>query len=888
MVTIRSPAFIALLGWWLSVLTYSATADQTTFDCPMRQQMLQYAHKLQPWRSTHAFQQIADALNGAKEAQHCNVSLPDELLSKDGYHNGDGHPRNIPFVPTPESGSQYYVDTVHGIDTNSGTAPNQAFKTIQKAVEVSRGSSVERPVTVLLLAGTYYMSDEALSLGSADNNLSFQNYQGAEVWLSGARLITPEWKAYNVSPGVQWDVVTNLNAFFGEAPSKNLVNNGTYSTWELCEAACQKNGSCNTFIWCAQHPGYVNQCWFRFDHQWALHADKNIVSGHKVFGPNVYVADLSGLGIASIKGLRVNGSRAIRARFPNANPEEGFGSTLHPKYLPNTLPAEPDYTVAPTTPFRNTSDSYQYYTVGVGGPCSEYDPPASYWASPKDVVRGHGVYMPSHPSGFVGDPSMFPNMPYKDPTTAVVHCWRTAHWFSLMYSIKSYDETSTNFTFDKGGFQGAEGDPKHAEMYIENVFEELDFPMEWFYDEHTQMLYYFHNGTGAPPADLVFEVVQNQVLVNMTGTQQLPVRNISFTGINFRDTAYTYLEPHGVPSGGDWGLQRTGAIFLEGTEHVMFDSCIFERLDGIGVMISGYNRYATVTRSEFVWIGDSAIASWGYTSGVPKVPGVGWDGTDGNHPRYNQITYNLVHELGIWEKQSSFYFQAKSCMNNIRGNIHYNGPRAGVNFNDGFGGGSNLTENVLFNTCRESGDHGPFNSWDRQVFTFILDEAGQPTTTKRFDNIAYNYILDNYDSQEGIDNDDGSAYYETHHNVFVYSGNGMKNDFNGHDNHHHNNIYAYVGHGFGICGQREGHVDMFYNNTLVQTRDGDYGNPACSGPGKTVVHDNSVYTPTGSVTECRMSLADWQKQGNDPGTTAAKYPEDNVLLHEISTLLEID
>ena len=115
----------------------------------------------------------------------------------------------------------------------------------------------------------------------------------------------------------------------------------------------------------------------------------------------------------------------------------------------------------------------------------------------------------------------------------------------------------------------------------------------------------------------------------------------------------------------------------------------------------------------------------------------------------------------------------------------------------------------------------------------------------------------------------------------------MKNDFDGHDNHHHNNIYAYVGKGFGICGQREGHEDYYYNNTVVMTRDGDYGNPKCSGPGKTVVHDNHIFTPTGKVTECGMSLSDWQKQGNDPGSTAAAFPEDNMLLQQIKTLLQI-
>jgi len=78
-----------------------------------------------------------------------------------------------------------------------------------------------------------------------------------------------------------------------------------------------------------------------------------------------------------------------------------------------------------------------------------------------------------------------------------------------------------------------------------------------------------------------------------------------------------------MPSGGDWALQRMGALFFEGTENTLVDSCIFERLDGNGIMISGYNRNVTIQKNEFAWIGDTAIASWGYTSGT-NVPGMRW------------------------------------------------------------------------------------------------------------------------------------------------------------------------------------------------------------------------------------------------------------------------
>ena len=69
-------------------------------------------------------------------------------------------------------------------------------------------------------------------------------------------------------------------------------------------------------------------------------------------------------------------------------------------------------------------------------------------------------------------------------------------------------------------------------------------------------------------------------------------------GCRFRDAAYAYLDPHGMPSGGDWALQRTGAVFVQGTRSTLIDGCTFTKLDGNAVLISAYNRNATIQRSE--------------------------------------------------------------------------------------------------------------------------------------------------------------------------------------------------------------------------------------------------------------------------------------------------
>merc|ERR1712130_908350 len=86
--------------------------------------------------------------------------------------------------------------------------------------------------------------------------------------------------------------------------------------------------------------------------------------------------------------------------------------------------------------------------------------------------------------------------------------------------------------------------------------------------------------------------------------------------------------------------------------------------------------------------------------------------------------------------------------------------------------------------------------------------------------------------------------------ISIYSGNGMKNDFGGHDNHHYNNVYAYVGRGLGICSQVPGHEDYFYGNkVIIGKANPPLGNYACNDP-KTVVHDNEIYTSDGKATEC--------------------------------------
>ena len=74
-----------------------------------------------------------------------------------------------------------------------------------------------------------------------------------------------------------------------------------------------------------------------------------------------------------------------------------------------------------------------------------------------------------------------------------------------------------------------------------------------------------------------------KVLLNVSGTKEAPGTGVTVKGITFRDAAPTFMAPHGMPSAGDWCLQRSGAIFLEGTEGVTIEGCKVIRCDWVSM-----------------------------------------------------------------------------------------------------------------------------------------------------------------------------------------------------------------------------------------------------------------------------------------------------------------
>jgi hypothetical protein len=213
-----------------------------------------------------------------------------------------------------------------------------------------------------------------------------------------------------------------------------------------------------------------------------------------------------------------------------------------------------------------------------------------------------------------------------------------------------------------------------------------------------------------------------------------------------------------------------------------------------------------------------------------------------------------MRELGIFQKQSSGVGHNKAAKTTITSNIMFNMPRAAINFNDGLGGGDLVERNLIFNTCRESGDHGPINSWDRQPFLTKL-RNGTATFVPLNRTITRNFIVANYGASQGVDNDDGSSWYHIKSNVF-YTAEGFKMDYGGHDSLFEDNLVMSYPDKKGKCvgfgGFFPGHGHIVRGNTCLVSRSDDaiIYLSKCNGS-NAILHNNFYFTPNGSATvEC--------------------------------------
>ena len=328
-----------------------------TLDCAVKNLAWDFAKRLLPRQGT-----FLSAYN-ALQLEDCNISLSSGRRYKT-------HPFLNQTVIN-QNAMEIYVAT-NGNDSNSGTI-DKPLKTLQQAVRLlrlERGTGQQG--IIYLRSGSYYL-DKTIDLGSEDSNLVISGYNNENVVVSGGKEYQFSWKEIVNEMG---PVQPNVNTIYGTIQHAGDSNGkavfyGKVDNHTECQDACEKNSSCFAFTWHDDAFGdFAYMCYFRVDGLWVRTPEEGTYSGKKL---KLYMADLKDQSPNTFTTLFINGRRAIRARYPDGNPEMMGLHTDPTGYILSAqrwLPPEekPDAVEINIQSPERTGTHFPQFYIGVGGP----------------------------------------------------------------------------------------------------------------------------------------------------------------------------------------------------------------------------------------------------------------------------------------------------------------------------------------------------------------------------------------------------------------------------------------------------------------------------------------------------------------------------------------
>ncbi|MGI9137777.1 MAG: right-handed parallel beta-helix repeat-containing protein [Sediminibacterium sp.] len=443
----------------------------------------------------------------------------------------------------------------------------------------------------------------------------------------------------------------------------------------------------------------------------------------EVFKKNIYVTDVPEN--TKIDQLYINGERQTMARYPNA--QNG----------------------------KNVFDSWDLNHNAI-------------FDSAADVLLPSRVAQWQHPEG------------------GYIHAMHAYLWGDMHWLIKGKD--NHNHLQLEGGWQNNRPSEMHPVFrMVENIFEELDAPGEWYLNESTHKLYYYPKNENLQNAKV--EIVRLTHLITYKGSIDDPIKNVHIKGFVFKHTTRTFMQNKDPLLRSDWTIYRGAAIVFNGAENCNIYNCEFDQVGGNTILVNHYNNNIKIKSCYIHHSGASGIVFVGDTTSVRnKKIGygpqnyIGLDTNKGplnnNYPRNCSVEDCIITMTGRVEKQTAPIQISIAYKIHINHCSIYNVPRAGINISEGAFGGHLIENSDIFNTVLETGDHGSFNSWGRDRYWSPNQSSVHEQVTKNkhlpfLDMIDKNIIRHNRwrcDHGWDIDLDDGSSQYEIYNNLLLNGG----------------------------------------------------------------------------------------------------------------------
>ena len=373
---------------------------------------------------------------------------------------------------------------------------------------------------------------------------------------------------------------------------------------------------------------------------------------------------------------------------------------------------------------------------------------------------------------------------WADPRGGYIHAMHSALWGGFSYEIDGKTEDG-HLTYH-GGWQNNRQSPMHEDYrFVENIREEMTRPGEWVYSAPEGKIYV------RPLAGA--DLDQTEAVVNFGFLILENCRNVTVENLTFCRGSRTFMETKEPLLRSDWTICRKGAVLIRNSEGCRIDGCSFLDIGSNGVFVDGNCTDIAVTRSRFSGIGASAVCFVGHPSSVrsplfeygqtqvaedmDKTPGPASEA----YPKACRVEDCLIEYVGTTEKQATGVEISMSYGITVKNCTICHTSRAGINISEGTFGGHRIEGCDVFDTVRETGDHGSFNSWGRDRFWHLTDTPDDACGQYAgLDMLAPNVITRNRfrcDRGWDIDLDDGSSNYIITENLCLNGGLKLREGF---------------------------------------------------------------------------------------------------------------
>ncbi|MDF7808776.1 PDZ domain-containing protein [Pontiellaceae bacterium B12219] len=417
---------------------------------------------------------------------------------------------------------------------------------------------------------------------------------------------------------------------------------------------------------------------------------------------------------------------------------------------------------------------------------------------------------------------------WADPTGGYIHAMHIKRWGGYHYRITGKDGKG-DVTYE-GGWQNNRKMGMHNDYrMVENIFEELDAPGEWYHNAKTSTLYYMPEA-GVDLSSAKIEVVRLRHLVEFQGSEKSPVQLVVLQGFTVRHAARTFMDCKEQLLRSDWAIYRGGAFMLTGAKHIRILDCTFDQVGGNAIFVNNYNRDILVKgchihdtgASGVCFVGDpdavrDPLFEYNERNDLAKIDRTPGPKTN-NYPADSAVEDCLIHGIGRVERQPAGVQISMAQGITVRDCSIYDTARAGINVSEGTWGGHLIERCDVFDTVLETHDHGSFNSWGRDRFWRKDAASSQAAIDKDpdlpfLDAMKTTIIRDSRwrcDHGWDIDLDDGSSNYDIYNNLMLNNGLKFREGFR---RHAWNNIT--VNNGLHPHVWYDGSKDQVYGNIFM-------------------------------------------------------------------------